>query len=56
MIPFSSLIVLGTVVAIEHRFEIEVTRDDLREAARGGLTLSRLAALVRGRCPARIEE
>ncbi len=47
VIPFSSLILLGTVVAIEDRYRIEVTRDDLERATEGGLCLRQLARLVR---------
>jgi hypothetical protein len=46
VIPFSSLIVLGAVVAIEDELDIRVTRADVERAARGGATLRRLAAMV----------
>ncbi len=46
VIPFSSLIVLGTVVAIEDELQIRVTRADLERASREGPTLRRLAAMV----------
>ena len=47
VIPFSSLIVLGTVVAIEDELGIKVTRHDVARAADGeGATLRRLAAMV----------
>lgn len=46
MIPFSSLILLGVVVAVEDRFKVSVTRRHLARAFDGGSTLSKLAALV----------
>lgn len=47
VIPFSSLIVLGTVVAIEDELGIKVTRHDVARAGQGeGPTLRRLAAMV----------
>jgi len=46
VIPFSSVIVLGTVVAIEDRFGVRVTRAAMGRAFEGGVTLDRLAALV----------
>jgi hypothetical protein len=52
LMPFSSLIVLGTVVAVEERFGIRVTRGDLERAVTGGVTLEKLAALVAGRLSA----
>lgn len=45
-IPFSSLIVLGTVVAVEDRFGVKLTRRALERATAEGATLERLAALV----------
>jgi hypothetical protein len=45
-IPFSSLIVLGAVVAIEDRFALRIPRRKLAEAVGGGATLNRLAAMV----------
>jgi acyl carrier protein len=54
VIPFSSLIVLGTVVAIEDELGIRVTRADLARALGPGATLRRLAGLVaelQGRAP-----
>ncbi len=46
IIPFSSVIVLGTIVAVEDRYGITVTRADLARALQGGVTLERLAAMV----------
>jgi hypothetical protein len=46
VIPFSSVIVLGTVIAVEDRFGITVRRADLARALAGGVTLERLAAMV----------
>ena len=45
--PFSSVIVLGTVVAIEDRFDIAVTNRVLRKVAERGITLANLAKLIR---------
>lgn len=55
LIPFSSLIVLGVVVAVEDRFRIAVTRESIEQASRGGVTLSKLAAMIveRGRIEAK---
>ena len=46
IIPFSSVIVLGTVIAVEDRYGITVRRPDLARALEGGVTLSRLAVMV----------
>ena len=47
IIPFSSVIVLGTVIAVEDRYGIKVRRADLQRALAGGVvTLERLAAMV----------
>jgi hypothetical protein len=46
VIPFSSLIVLGVVVAIEDRYRVRVTRALLERATAGGATLRKLAAAI----------
>jgi hypothetical protein len=46
IIPFSSVIVLGTVIAVEDRYGITVRRADLARALAGGVTLERLATMV----------
>jgi hypothetical protein len=46
IIPFSSVIVLGVVVAIEDRWGLRVTKAMLARALDGGVTLRKLAALV----------
>jgi hypothetical protein len=46
IIPFSSVIVLGTVIAVEDRYGITVRRPDLARVLAGGVTLSRLATMV----------
>ncbi len=46
IIPFSSVIVLGTVIAVEDRYGITVRRADLARALEGGVTLARLAAMI----------
>ena len=46
VIPFSSLILLGVVVAIEDRYGIRVTRDQLGRACESGTSLRTLADMV----------
>ena len=46
LIPFSSVIVLGAVIAVEDRWAITVRRADLARALEGGVTLARLARMV----------
>lgn len=46
IMPFSSVIVLGTVVAIEAEFGVRVTAEALHEAAVSGTSLSSLARLI----------
>ena len=46
IIPFSSLILLGVVVAIEDRYGVRVTRDQLALACESGTTLRRLAEMI----------
>jgi acyl carrier protein len=46
IIPFSSLILLGVVVAIEDRYGIRVTREQLASACQSGTTLRRLADMI----------
>ena len=46
VIPFSSLILLGVVVAIEDRYGIRVTRDQLALACESGTTLRTLAGMI----------
>ncbi|HSE16254.1 MAG TPA: hypothetical protein VLB46_04330 [Pyrinomonadaceae bacterium] len=46
VIPFSSLILLGVVVAIEDRYEIRVTRDQLGRACQNGTSLRTLADMI----------
>jgi hypothetical protein len=46
VVPFSSVIVLGVVVAIEDRWKVRVTKAMLARALEGGATLRKLAALV----------
>jgi hypothetical protein len=45
-IPFSSLIVLGVVVAVEDRYGVTITRGMLERAARTGITLRDLDDLL----------
>ena len=46
LIPFSSMIVLGVIVAVEDRFAIRVTKQMLAQALAGGVTLRKLAAMI----------
>ena len=46
VIPFSSVIVLGVVVAIEDRYQVRVSRQMLAQALAGGVTLRRLANMI----------
>jgi acyl carrier protein len=46
VMPFSSVIALGVIVAVEDRFGIVVTRDALQAAFAGGATLEKLAVMI----------
>ncbi|HEX6045015.1 MAG TPA: hypothetical protein VFZ22_11040 [Pyrinomonadaceae bacterium] len=46
IIPFSSLILLGVVVAVEDRYGIRITRDQLANACASGTNLRRLAVMI----------
>ena len=46
IIPFSSIILLGVVVAVEDRYAIRVTRDSLINTCSGGTTLRKLALMI----------
>jgi hypothetical protein len=46
MIPFSSVIVLGVIVAVEDVYGIQVTQQMLAQALRGGATLRTLAQMI----------
>ncbi len=46
VVPFSSVIVLGVVVAIEDRYHMRVTKEMLAKAVVGGVTLRRLATMI----------
>lgn len=46
VMPFSSVMALGVIVAVEERFQIVVTRDAARAAFEGGATLDKLATMV----------
>ena len=46
IIPFSSVILLGVVVAIEDRYDIRVTREQLARACANNTTLRRLADMI----------
>ena len=49
LMPFSSIIVLGTIVAVEEAFCMRITRQELFRAFEGGVTLRKLAALIEGK-------
>jgi acyl carrier protein len=46
VIPFSSVILLGVVVAVEDRFGIIVTREMLARACTNGSSLRELAMMI----------
>lgn len=46
VIPFTSIIVLGVIVAVEDRFGVRVTKQMLARALGAGLTLRMLAAMI----------
>lgn len=46
IIPFSSLILLGVVVAVEDRYSIRVTREALARSFAEGTTLRSLAQMI----------
>ena len=46
IIPFSSLILLGVVVAVEDRYSIRVTREALARSCTEGTTLRTLAQMI----------
>ncbi|HET6977711.1 MAG TPA: hypothetical protein VFI24_15380 [Pyrinomonadaceae bacterium] len=46
IIPFSSVILLGVVVAVEDRYRIRITREQLARASVSGTSLRRLAEMI----------
>jgi hypothetical protein len=46
IIPFSSVILLGVVVAVEDHYAISITRDSLINTCAGGSTLRKLALMI----------
>ena len=48
LIPFSSVIVLGVIVAVEDRYAIRVTKQMLARALSEGVTLRKLAQMIEG--------
>ena len=46
IIPFSSLILLGVVVAVEDRYRIRITREQLARASVSGTNLRTLADMI----------
>ena len=46
IIPFSSVILLGVVVAVEDHYAIRITRESLMNVCNGGTTLRKLAVMV----------
>ena len=46
IIPFSSLILLGVVVAVEDRYKIRITREQLARASVSGTSLRQLADMI----------
>jgi acyl carrier protein len=46
VIPFSSVILLGVIVAVEDTYRIKITNQMLKSALAGRPTLKRLAAMI----------
>ncbi|HLM24862.1 MAG TPA: hypothetical protein VK274_07365 [Pyrinomonadaceae bacterium] len=46
IIPFSSVILLGVVVAVEDRYGIRITREQLARACASGTNLRHLADMI----------
>ena len=46
IIPFSSVILLGVVVAVEDRYGIRITREQLARACESGTNLRHLANMI----------
>jgi len=46
LIPFSSVIVLGVIVAVEDAYGIQVTKRTIAEALQSGATLDKLAQMI----------
>ncbi len=47
VIPFSSLIVLGVIVALEDKYRIKISQDALKRVSEGGgITLNKIAAMI----------
>ena len=46
IIPFSSLILLGVVVAVEDRYGMRITREQLAQACERGTSLRALADMI----------
>jgi len=46
IIPFSSVILLGVVVAVEDRYGVRITREQLARACARGTNLRRLADMI----------
>jgi len=46
IIPFSSVILLGVVVAVEDRYGVRITREQLAHACASGTNLRHLANMV----------
>ena len=46
IMPFSSLILLGVVVAVEDRYGIRITREQLSRASVSGTNLRQLANMI----------
>jgi len=46
IMPFSSLILLGVVVAVEDRYRIRITREQLARASVSGTNLRQLAEMI----------
>jgi acyl carrier protein len=46
VIPFSSVIVLGVIIALEDKYRIKISQDSLKHVSEGGISLSKIAAMI----------
>ncbi len=46
VMPFSSVIVLGVIIALEDNYKIKVSRASLKRISEGGVTLGKIATMI----------
>jgi hypothetical protein len=46
VIPFSSVIVLGVIIALEDKYKIKISQEVLKRVSEGGITLNKIAAMI----------